>query len=517
MKRIIYYASIVLTILSSASCADLDLAPEDYYGSESFWKSEAQFDGAVVGVHQRLRSRYTTFFTLGEMRGGLFVTGTTSLGSMSANDNIKNQNITQHQTGVTHWAGFYYDILGINDLIKNLNKVDFLSETKKKQYLGQAHGVRAFYYFWLYRTYGGVPKNDETRIIDGKTTPPEVRIPRSSPKEIMDFIKADIQLSEQYFENSSFSSKSQWTRFATLMLKAEVYLWSAKVSFGNQTANISDLDIAENALLTIQNQGNYTLQNSFSDIFDATKKESNTENIFVFSFIENELTNFSGSFLYSPASFVNKYDANGIALSNDPLLISSASPSLSHEYRFDLFQKYDSDDTRRGATFLDFYSASGTNPAVVMRKYLGYINAQGNRIFNSNIPIYRYSEVFLMLAEIANKKGNDPAPYLNEIRKRAYATNYEEASHGYVNASFYENELAILLERDKEFVCENKRWFDLLRLQDASNSPLVFDVLSNYGQSSAILNKNSEQYKLVWPIDLDVIGNNPLIEQNEGY
>lgn len=59
--------------------------------------------------------------------------------------------------------------------------------------------------------------------------------------------------------------------------------------------------------------------------------------------------------------------------------------------------------------------------------------------------------------------------------------------------------------------------FDLLRLQDASNSPLVFDVLSNYGQSSAILNENSEQYKLVWPIDLDVIGNNPLIEQNEGY
>lgn len=39
--------------------------------------------------------------------------------------------------------------------------------------------------------------------------------------------------------------------------------------------------------------------------------------------------------------------------------------------------------------------------------------------------------------------------------------------------------------------------FDLLRLQDASNSPLVFDVLSNYGQTSAILDKNSEQYKLV--------------------
>lgn len=515
MKKIICYITVLMIV--TTSCADLDLAPEDYYGSNSFWKSEAHFDGAVVGIHQRLRSRYTTFFKLGEMRGGLFVTGITSLGSFSADDNIKNQNLTQQFTGESHWAGFYYDILGINDLIKKLNNTSLLSESKKSQYLGQAYGMRAFYYFWLYRTYGGVPKNDETRIIDGKTTPQEVRVPRSSAKETMDFIKEDISRSEQHFANATFSSQSRWTRSATLMLKAEVYLWISKVTTEDQVADVANLDIAENALRAVQNEGNHALQTSFSDVFDARKKAINVENIFVFSFIENELTNFAGNFLYSPASFANKYDAEGVLYTNDPLQIRSASPSLSNEYRFSLFQKYEAEDTRRNVTFMDFYNASGTNGGIVMRKYLGHINSQGNRIFNSDIPVYRYVEVFLMLAEIANKKGNDPSAYINEVRKRAYGSSYDPAIHGYTNGSFYENELAILLERDKEFVCENKRWFDLLRLQNASNKPLVFDVSANYGRTTAILDENTESYKLLWPIDLDVIGNNPLIKQNPGY
>ncbi len=38
------------------SCSDaLDLAPIDYYGSGSYWKTEAQATGYIDGIHKHLR------------------------------------------------------------------------------------------------------------------------------------------------------------------------------------------------------------------------------------------------------------------------------------------------------------------------------------------------------------------------------------------------------------------------------------------------------------------------------
>src|SRR5690606_20724970 len=103
-------------------------------------------------------------------------------------------------------------------------------------YLGQVYGLRAFNYFWLYRTYGGVPLNTETKIIDGVTTAEPLYLERSSPRATMELIKSDIEKSETLFgDNLSITEgASIWSKSATLMLKAEVYLWSAKVTTGDQ-------------------------------------------------------------------------------------------------------------------------------------------------------------------------------------------------------------------------------------------------------------------------------------------
>lgn len=41
--------------------------------------------------------------------------------------------------------------------------------------------------------------------------------------------------------------------------------------------------------------------------------------------------------------------------------------------------------------------------------------------------------------------------YINLVRKRAYASNWDENKHGYKSGDFTQNELAILHEKDKEF------------------------------------------------------------------
>ena len=76
--------------------------------------------------------------------------------------------------------------------------------------------------------------------------------------------------------------------------------------------------------------------------------------------------------------------------------------------------------------------------------------------------------------------------------------------------------MTILHERDKEFVWEGKRWFDVVRMQDASHNSLVFSAAANYPSTSPLIS-TSEKHKLLWPLDISTMNINPLLEQTLGY
>ena len=101
-----------------------------------------------------------------------------------------------------------------------------------------------------------------------------------------------------------------------------------------------------------------------------------------------------------------------------------------------------------------------------MQKAIGSINSNNNRIYDTDFIVYRYADALLMMAEVENGLGNPCAGYINEVRKRAYGSDYE--ANKYTEGNYAENELAILHERDKEFVWEGKRWFDVVRMHDAN-------------------------------------------------
>jgi starch-binding outer membrane protein, SusD/RagB family len=523
MKRTIYIIYILALTMALVSCDSLDLAPEDYYGSNNFWNNEAQVKAFVLGQHSQLRGTNVSLWLLGEARGGLQKHGTSSTAtSLDYSSPFKEQDFSSGKPGFSAWAGFYGRIVNLNLAIKKLeNETPFLSDDNRNYYLGQFYGLRAFNYFWLYRTYGGVPINIETKIIDGVTTAEPLYLERSSPKATLDFIKSDVTKSEEKFGTNVTmpDGPSVWSKYATLMLKAEVYLWSAKVTTGDQAPATGDLAVAETALNEVK--GKFTLQSKFSDVF-AYNRKNNTEIIFALRFLENEATNWAANFVYSDNVFIGVKYSKDLKLMGDTL-VTKGNGILRNEYVFSFFESFNDLDSRKTATFLDFYNRSSTTPpapvngGLVMKKFMGFLNSSGVRVYGDDIPVYRYADVLLMLAEVENKKGGNPAQYINEVRKRAFGTNYNESLHGYVNGSFAANELAILLERDKEFVWENKRWFDVRRLQDASGKPLVFSPTLPYGVRVPILNEATESHKVLWPVDVSTLGADPKLVQTPGY
>ena len=512
MRNYIKIAVVALGMLSFTSCnKQLDFAPEDFYAEGNFWQNESQVNNFMVGIHSDLRNNQFMFFRLGEMRGG----GLAKDARMDVSLNelgIIEHRMTEVSPGVGDWAGFMRNILQLNLFIYKVESLGFLTEDKKQAYLAQAHGIRAFYYFHLLRTYGGVPISLTPKAMIGKPDPVELRLARSTEEEVLITIKNDIAASLQYFGTNQTGNKAYWTLNATRMLKGEVFLWSAKV-YGN-TADLTEAKSALNAVT------GYSLMSDFAKVIP---EKRNPEIIFTLHYAFSEAESSSvASFLYARSNFDGIYykdtvDVNAPALI-DPLNIGQASVGgiQRYAYTYELFKSYDINDKRRNVTFYDFYAIDrNVSPRkvtihnTVLTKFLGTIN-NNIRNYTDDWPVYREADRLLMLAEIANAEGANPEQYIKPVRDRAFGGNDPRP---FVNGTKDENELAIFAERSKEFVWEGKRWYDLRRMK-LGNDPLAFKTTGNpYGQ----LNKSTEAYKLLWPIGTNVWTNDPLVDQTPGY
>lgn len=518
-KILIGFAAIILSTTFSA-CKKLQLIPEDYFASESFWKVPAQVEGGMIGLHSQLRGFQFTIFNLGELRGGTLRTGTSFTGTASLNAaGIINQDIRESSPGISGWSGFYRAIFDVNNFIYQTEQASYLTPTDKAYYLGQAYGIRAFYYFHLFRTFGRVPLTSEpTLLLKNPKSAQEMYLPRAkTEKETLDFIKRDIDKSVSTFANNYTTKfqKGQWSLSASQMLRAEVYLWSAKVKIDDAvpTSTTADLAIAKSALEDVISK--YTLLSDFGNIFKSASSAASLGNSEIILAMRNqvgEATNNYSQFIYAITDPISGYvDDKGVAIPTDPLMVNGGGTIIRYEYKIDLYNLFDVNDKRANATFLNFNK--GSIKATNLRKFPGTV-VEGARNFSDDFPVYRVADAYLMLAEVKNKQGLSPASEIMAVRNRAYVVGTAPI---FVNGTFDQNEIAIFMERTKEFVAEGKRWYDLRRMQDASGNPLVFR--KDLPLIGVLDNVTGQNHKILWPIDIATLNQDETLkgDQNPGY
>jgi len=56
-----------------------------------------------------------------------------------------------------------------------------------------------------------------------------------------------------------------------------------------------------------------------------------------------------------------------------------------------------------------------------------------------------------------------------------------------------------------------------VRMHDANGRALVFAAVANYDSSAPILNYETEAYRLLWPIAVNTLNDDPTLEQTPGY
>ena len=489
----------------------LDLVPGDKESGGSFYQTEEQLKQAVVAAYVPLRSLADNDFFTGEGRSDNTHYDYTPANRGSAY--VFRENIYDFVDGAENTytnAVYYHCYKGIsraNIAIDYLEKAS-IDAGVKKNLMGQAQFLRAFFYYKLVRYYGGVPL-----YLHEVKTAEESFLERSSVDEVYTQIINDAKDAMDNLEApKAFPQSGEATKGAAVMLLADVYV---------TRKNYKE---AESLLKTLPAMG-YGLLDSYDDVF-ATANKNSKEFLFSIQYLQGLQGGQESNFIYKflPRS-TNTRIVTGVATNNSSLGGWNVPTK-------DLIEAYEAGDLRKNNSI---GIAEGTYNSSYMFTYTGnadidnYIPQEGKEAVpyikkylnphtdpnntDDNWPVYRYAEALLFLAEAINEQGraSEALPYLNDIRKRAGLKAVTTTDQALLRD-------IILKERRVELAFENKRWHDLVR------SGKAVSVMNAYGKQLkkeySYLIESSYQVdenRLLFPLPFDEVEMNKKLKQNPGY
>lgn len=217
MKKILSFISIIALSFSFAAC-------------------EGIFDN-LEGDKSKLDGDYLAQSEAGLSRMMADVYASIPMGAFANGDKSTDNAVDTHGTGVYNSTpGFwnYTTMRDVNNLIKivqNAYDNGKISESLYTTYIAEARFVRAYYYFGMVRTYGGVPI--VTEPLDDKYdggANEGLYIPRSTEKETWDFVLSELTEVATLLPESRTDGAYRATKWSALGLKSRVALYAASVS-----------------------------------------------------------------------------------------------------------------------------------------------------------------------------------------------------------------------------------------------------------------------------------------------
>jgi hypothetical protein len=308
----------------------------------------------------------------------------------------------------------------------------------RDRFIGEAKLLRAYFYFNLVRTFGGVPKIDN--VLQSEVDI-ETASTRASAADIYAYIESDLNDAITKLPvNVAAAENGRVSRGAAQALLAKVSLYQKKWA---QAKSMADAVIAS---------GQYSLLTDYSKIWREAG-EFSSESIWEVNAIG-----------ITPNKGIEGYFVVQAPRGDNGLGWGFNTPTQ------DLVNAYEPGDVRKAATIMfagqtlwDGFVVSplASNPRYNYKSYVSKTKESFNGDdwnSNKNLRILRYGEVLLIKAEAENELGNiGPAQSaLNQIRNRAGLPNTTAATQTDLRNAIYK-------ERRVEMAFEHDRMFDLRR------------------------------------------------------
>jgi starch-binding outer membrane protein, SusD/RagB family len=489
---------LLLLAITAISCKKfLELKPTSVLSTGNAYNSAKDLENALVGAYNIFYQEYYIWdnVLLEDVRSdNAYVGGGGDPGIVPYDlVNIAPGNDRMY----ADWSQLYTGIARCNlilDKVDNVTDPEFAN--RKKQIIGEASFLRAFHYFQLVKTFGGVPIELHSNSAD----PEKTRLPRSSEKEVYDQIVKDLEtaladLPDAFEDGNPGVNKVKATKGAANALLAKVW------------AQRSDRDynkVLQYCNAVINSPAGYQLLSNYADLFDGNHYE-NVESILEIPFIAGtDLGNWGPQMFLAPEDGWQKYCV--------------PSKDLVSDYQGE------NDEVRLNSNIIFMtdvpWADENWNPCQVGNVGIPFNNKQkhpNDWASGDHYYLLRLADIILLKAEALNELGNidESATALNQIRERVHLKAIDPVSKEQMRDK-------ILNERRLELAFEAQRWDDLVRLKVATtvmNSVNEVKYTCNNGTPSTPIKiqYNVNDQKWLAPIPQLEIDANPNLVQNPGY
>lgn len=361
------------------------------------------------------------------------------------------------------------DITRFTEIIGTIEEATELSDTKKKNFVGEARLLRGMMMYYLLHIYGPVPVILDPALVGDITA--EQNMERPSLEQMTEWITADLEYAVANMPNSAPNGRytADYARFCLMRhcLNEGSYMSGY---YDKSIQLFTDLQGSGYSLFTNDGEDAYANQFKMANKF-------NQEVIMAVSTSESgDGSGTNGNF--NPMSFyVLPWNASKYADAENtiptPFVSQGGGWGQCWNISPDFYDTFESNDTRKN-TIETSYVLNDAERTLITRDDIGsqwsgfIINKYPPEINNAfqptDIPLARWADVLLMYAEaVARKNQSIPTgeamQAVNDVRERAGLAPLS----GDAVASYDGFMDALLLERGHELMYEGTRKVDLVR------------------------------------------------------
>ncbi len=485
--RKIFYLLLTPAAFWFAGCTKLlDQKPFAKANGDNFWNTANDAEKGLMGGYSLLRdvAANGTFFEYGDLTADIF-TRPWNAGSdfFYAPGNFNTTSTDQREWATLgaesyqDWTPFFKVVNFSNVAIARIEEMPVTAfgsdEELKNKLLGEAYFLRATAYFFMVRIWGDVPLNltpvesvEQAVTSDGVGVP----LPRMPESDVLKQALADAARSSSLLKYLTPSDPYWGIRAgkgAAQALQAHIALWQA--SRGATGDREALLKITTDAVDSIMTYGNYSpvAYGSDADVKSMFTGRS-SEAIFELNI--------------SPTNNESFRIDDGLGLEGKTAIFPTRELDnnynrvywVSYSKKNSIYDDGINTEDRRADLFFRAWGSTRTEPAhdnpglwtdVTCLKKFENMSADAQAVSgetraffaNTNIPVFRYSEIVLLGAEAYAKRGNAAKA------KELMSITRSRAGLGPVDAPDDEIVNEVLKERRKELIGEGQIFYDCVR------------------------------------------------------
>lgn len=568
MKKLIYSIIAGLAVVATmGSCEDfLDKEVTGNPTDENYYDTQYKMQSALDAVYDLLQSdRYNDQeWRFGEAMGDNVYGTDEGLGSQMGQ--LVNFRFTTSNTWILQrWKVNYEGIHRANQVIANMDKVRISTNAYTayqgiRWIYGQAKFLRAYYYFNLVKTFGGVPVRPEVEEVE------KLVIPRSTKEECYAYIEKDLREAAIMLPTvyNSSSELGKITRGAAVALLMKVLMYEAKPGVNSdkwqQMVELGKY-MVDGETMTYAKMLDY----DGSEDWEALRKrlwfkpveeiENGTSNTGEYESLDAALDNISRAYSLAYNDYYGSPLHNGDKQAYVFQFYSDGEYCQGSVFEVNFKESGDgtSGDTNegQGLEFFDVGTVKMYTKDALLNDIFGsdvrkdftihhqgqtfdgeiWQGGEGNYVSlkwytpkkdkpkyagdnGKNRRVIRYADVVLMYAEALNETGSREAALANLNKCKAQVNTINQSTQLYVAGGYGYIRDQIWEERRKEFAFEWDRYFDLVRQGRAAKVLHAFAAYTA-ARRGAFFREGVNELMPIPQTEIDV--SNGVVEQNPGY